>query len=181
MICQEWGTAMISAPESRRRQAFLSSVVQSLLAKLREFAGSDAMLGKDDAEIERIAHDVGISGYELRVLATTRAGPSLLLNRRLSALRLDPHDPSRIPPKVLRDLQLHCSMCASRKRCAGDLAVRALESTWQDYCPNAPTLRALVEAAPHEAIEDLIVYLNTMREGIGSTDGPEINDRARRH
>jgi hypothetical protein len=152
---------MNNAPESRKRQDLLSTAIRSLLAKLREFARNDEMLGKTDTEIERIAHDVGISGYELRALARTSAGPSLLLDRRLASLRLDAHDFSRIPPRMLRELRLHCSTCASKKRCAGDLAVRALDSTWQDYCPNAPVLRALVAAAPHDAIEDLIVYLNT--------------------
>jgi hypothetical protein len=162
---------MINTPEFRKRQAFLTGVARSLLAALREFADSDEMLGKDDAEIERMAHDIGINGHDLRVLARTPVGPSLLLNRRLSALRLDPQDPSHVSPGVLRDLQLHCSICASKKRCAGDLAVRALESTWQDYCPNAPTLRALVAATPHETIDDLIVYLNTIGESAEKGEG----------
>src|SRR5690606_5023739 len=115
------------------------------------------------SEIERVARDIGVTEYELRALAVMPAGASVLLNRRLAILHLDPADTERIQSAVLRDLQVHCAMCGSKKRCAGDLASGGLDSTWQDYCPNAHTLRSLVAEAPAPGtIEDLIIYLNTV-------------------
>jgi hypothetical protein len=154
---------MIKMPESRKRKAFVANVIQSLVGKLREFAAGDELFREDDADVERIARDIGITGHELRALAQMPANRPLLLYQRLAALHLDPNDDARIQSAVLRDLQVHCAMCPDKKRCAGDFAVRTLDATWQDYCPNAHTLRALVAAGPVSGeIEDLIIYLNTV-------------------
>lgn len=54
-------------------------------------------------------------------------------------------------------------MCAGKKRCAAELASAGLDSTWQDYCPNAYTLCALVAyASPSDSFEGLMIYLNTV-------------------
>jgi hypothetical protein len=77
---------------------------------------------------------------------------------------------------------VHCAMCLDKKRCAGDFALGTLDSTWQDYCPNAHTLRALVAAAPEsDEVEDLIIYLNTVGEGAPVERKPDSIDRRRRH
>jgi hypothetical protein len=44
----------------------------------------------------------------------------------------------------LRDLQRACSLCASKRRCKRDLARKSTDPGWQQYCPNASTLHALI-------------------------------------
>lgn len=172
---------MINMAESQKRREILAGIIQSMLGWLHKFAPPQEFdrCGKD--EIDRIARDMGLNEYELRTLARTPAGAPVLLNRRLTTLRLDSEHAGRIQPAVLRDLQVHCSMCAAKKRCAGDLASGALDSTWQDYCPNAHTLRDLVATGPApNTIEDLIIYLNT----VGDPARPrksDSGDRSRLH
>jgi hypothetical protein len=175
------GAAMINMAESQERREILAGIIQSVLGWLHKLAPAEEIdrLGKE--EIDRIARDMGVNEYELRTLARTPAGATVLLNRRLATLHLDSEHTGRIQPAVLRDLQVHCAMCAAKKRCAGDLASGVLDSTWQDYCPNAHTLRDLVatEPAPN-TIEDLIIYLNT----VGDPARPrksDSGDRSRLH
>ena len=172
---------MINMAESRKRREFFADIIQSLLGWLHKFAPQNEFDRCDKSEIDRVARDMGLNEYELQTLARAPAGASVLLNRRLATLHLDLEHAGRIQPAVLRDLQVHCSMCASKKRCAGDLASGALDSTWQDYCPNAPTLRELVASAPSpETIEDLIIYLNTVG-GPARAGNSDSCDRGRLH
>jgi hypothetical protein len=172
---------MINMAESQKRREILAGIIQSMLGWLHKFAPQQEFdrCGKD--EIDRIARDMGLNEYELRSLARTPVGASVLLNRRLATLHLDPEDAGRVHPAVLRDLQLRCSMCTTKKRCAGDLASGALDSTWQDYCPNAHTLRDLVATAPApDTVEDLIIYLNTV-VGAARPRNSDSSDRSRLH
>jgi hypothetical protein len=149
--------------ESRKRQDLLVGIIQSLTGWLQKIAPAIEFDCCDASEIERLAREAGLNERELRALAATPAGASILLNRRLAILHLDPANTERIHSAVLRDLQIHCTMCGSKKRCAGDLASGTLDSTWQDYCPNTHTLRSLIAEAPAPAtIEDVIIYLNTV-------------------
>ena len=96
-----------------------------------------------EGEVERIAKDVGISAPELRALV--RRGPEAanLLLRRMAAIDLDRTEVSRTEPRTLQDLQRVCTMCESKRRCSRDLVRDAADPGWQDYCPNAGTLKAL--------------------------------------
>src|SRR5438552_1303756 len=73
-------------------------------------------------ETGRIAHDVGVSVPQLRALAGKWPDAADLLNRRLAELDLDPADIRRAEPQVLQDLLRVCTMCASGRVCAHDLA-----------------------------------------------------------
>jgi hypothetical protein len=69
-------------------------------------------------------------------------------------LKLDTADIARVEPPVIRDLQRVCTLCESKRRCMRDLAKRPSDPVWQDYCPNAMTLRALLaERAPTPVIQ----------------------------
>lgn len=96
-----------------------------------------------EAEIKRIAHDMGMTAAELRAVAEHGPeAPSLLL-QRMAALDLDPAEVTQVGPQTFRDLQRVCTMCESKRRCARDFAHHAAAPQWQDYCPNAQTLLAL--------------------------------------
>jgi hypothetical protein len=94
-------------------------------------------------EVDRIARDVGVSAAELRTLA--RLGPDAAdpLLRRMAALGLDQNEVFQTEPRTFQDLQRICSMCDSHKRCAHDIAQNSADPVWEDYCPNAATLKAL--------------------------------------
>lgn len=94
-------------------------------------------------QVESMARDLAMPVSELRILA--RAGPegADLLRRRMAALDLDQDEVSRVEPVALQDLQRLCTKCDSRRRCARDLARDSADPKWEDYCPNAETLKAL--------------------------------------
>ena len=114
--------------------------------------GSEFACGAE-AEVERIARDLGVSVPELRSIA--RQGPESadLLLRRMSELNLDPAEVARTEPATLHDLQRVCTLCQDHKRCSKDLAGDPSGAQWQEYCPNVTTLKAL-DAMPWTARRD---------------------------
>ena len=94
-------------------------------------------------EIERIAHDMGMSAAELRALASRGPDASDLLLQRMTALHLDPKEFAHTNGRLLQDLQRICTLCDSHRRCAKDLARDSCDAVWEQYCPNAGTLGAL--------------------------------------
>jgi hypothetical protein len=98
----------------------------------------------EDSERERLAHDIGVSGADFCILAGKWPDASALLSQRLEQLKLDPARIIDAEPQVLRDLQRVCSLCASKRRCKHDFATHPSGGAWEDFCPNAHTLGALL-------------------------------------
>ncbi len=96
-----------------------------------------------EAEIERMAKDFRMTGFELRAMASKGPRAADLLAQRMAALDLDPKEVARWEPAAFRDLQRVCTMCKAHRRCARDFAHNAPPSTWEPYCPNTSTLAAL--------------------------------------
>jgi hypothetical protein len=94
-------------------------------------------------DVERIAHDVGVTTTELRALAGRWPDSADLLDRRLAAFGLDRAETWRIEPQVLSDLQRVCTVCTSGRECKHDLAENPYDPGWREYCPNVVTLDAL--------------------------------------
>jgi hypothetical protein len=96
-----------------------------------------------EEEVDRMARDIGMSASELRKVA--RRGPAAadLLLRRMTVLELDHHSVSRKERRTFQDLQRLCTLCASHRRCARDIASDPADPKWEEYCPNAGTLTAL--------------------------------------
>lgn len=99
--------------------------------------------GVSDHEIERMAHDLGMSPDELVGIAQQPAGMGLLLDKRLAALHLDPEEIRKLSPILLADLQRTCANCGDKKRCAADFKLNESPEGWQAYCPNARTLETI--------------------------------------
>jgi hypothetical protein len=95
-------------------------------------------------EVERLAHDAGVSSGDLCILAGRWPDPLDLLSQRMVELKLDTAEVARVEPQVIRDLQRTCALCASKRRCRHDLTDNPSDPAWQDYCPNAMTLSALL-------------------------------------
>jgi hypothetical protein len=94
-------------------------------------------------QVERIAKDVGMSGAELGTLVSRGPEAANELLRRMAELDLDRAEVSRCEPRTFQDLQRVCTMCESKRRCRRDLERDPAAPGWQDYCPNAATLKAL--------------------------------------
>lgn len=96
-----------------------------------------------EAEVERIAKDIGMPASEIRRLASLGPESAELLLRRMAALDLDRKEVAQVEPQTFRDLQRICTLCESHRQCARDLLRDSSNPAWQDYCPNVATLRAL--------------------------------------
>src|SRR5262245_8643521 len=131
-----------------------SGFFRRLARRWRGYAGRQRTLAAladcGPAEAARIAHDVGVSGAaELRVLAGKWPNSADLLARRMRQIKLDAAHIVQVEPEVVRDLERVCTLCASKRRCSRDFAKERSPSSWQAYCPNTMTLKALV--AEHSA------------------------------
>ena len=74
-------------------------------------------------------------------------GTSLLILRiLLIALGVDPNGVEHDDPSVMRDLQRLCTTCGDKRQCELDLANGVSADKFRDYCPNAFTLDALLQA-----------------------------------
>jgi hypothetical protein len=95
-------------------------------------------------EVERVARDVGVSSAELRTMAGKWPGAADLLRQRMAHLDLDSSEVTQTQPFIMRDLQRSCTLCQSKRQCMRDLGRDPDNPAWQDYCPNAMTLKALL-------------------------------------
>ena len=95
--------------------------------------------GCGPAEMEHMARDLGMSRGELSVLAGKWPDSADLLSRRLEQVDL-----ARVEPQVLRDFERVCTLCGSKRKCEYDLTVHPTNPAWTKYCPNAPTISALM-------------------------------------
>ncbi len=94
-------------------------------------------------EVDRIAHDIGVSPAELRALAKLGPDAADQLLERMKALKLDPAAVEDTETPTFHDLQRICSLCDHHKRCQHDIASNAAAPQWETYCPNAATLKVL--------------------------------------
>jgi hypothetical protein len=120
------------------------SAFQAIWQWCRGLTGSQPRFGNcGDEDVERMAHDLGVSTKELHQLASHGPKSADLLLERLTALDLDENEVARTEPATFQDMQRVCTMCDFHRRCARDLARDPFDPVWRDYCPNAPTLTAL--------------------------------------
>jgi hypothetical protein len=48
----------------------------------------------------------------------------------------------------LRDMERVCALCLHKRRCNEDLAAGTSREHYQEYCPNAPTIKRLLRVDP---------------------------------
>jgi hypothetical protein len=94
-------------------------------------------------EVDRIAHDIGVSASELRKLATLGPNAADQLLARMEEIGVHPDVVERAEPSTFQDMQRTCSLCDSHKRCEQDLANHSTGRAWEHYCANASTLKML--------------------------------------
>jgi hypothetical protein len=103
---------------------------------------TDALGNVGEEDVERMAHDIGISALELRQLASHGPQSADLLMQRMAALDLDRNEVVRTEPATFNLHHLPLSS-ALRPR----PRPRSLDPVWKDYCPNAPIADGLERAA----------------------------------
>ena len=96
-----------------------------------------------EIEVQRMARDLGMSVSELRKVADHGPEAADLLVRRMVVLNLDRNEVAATEPSTFQDLQRVCTLCESHRQCARDLARNPANGEWEDYCPNAATLKLL--------------------------------------
>ncbi len=94
-------------------------------------------------EVEKIAHDLGVSSDELASLASKDAKSADLLQKMLVALGVDPKNFENDNRMVMHDLQRLCVNCRQKQRCAHEFDVGTAAENYREFCPNAYTLDAL--------------------------------------
>lgn len=126
-----------------RRNAFLATVVGWW--RDRRMAGRDGDLTSiDDYELARMAGELGITRDDLVRLSAEGPHAARLMERMLAMHAVDQSLLDRTDPAVLRDMELHCSLCTEKARCARELAAGTAADNAEDFCPNATTIRALI-------------------------------------
>jgi hypothetical protein len=96
-----------------------------------------------DFDTDRMARDLGLTASELqRVVHRGRRAADLLLCR-MAALDLNPQEVDQIDRATFLDLERVCTNCDCKGRCKRDLARRADDAVWENYCPNVATLKML--------------------------------------
>jgi hypothetical protein len=123
------------------QNASLSAVKYWVGEYLRRRAASSEF--RDNVEVDRMAHDLGMSAWELRALVSQGPAAAQLLGARMAELGLDESDLVEAGPETTRDLQRSCSLCKDHHRCRNDLESHDDSDDWLRYCPNALTLQAL--------------------------------------
>lgn len=68
----------------------------------------------------------------------------VLLEWRLTALRLYPGEIERLSPDVLANLRSTCTACTEKQRCLDDMMEFLNPPGWESYCPNSGTIRTLL-------------------------------------
>jgi hypothetical protein len=90
-----------------------------------------------------IAQDFSLSESTLSGLAARGPSAADQLPKILRSASLDPAELSCSHPEVMRDMAVVCSQCDESSRCESDLTLRISAATYDEYCPNAQTIKAL--------------------------------------
>jgi hypothetical protein len=138
---------MRQTAEGSERQGVIGTLAQKWRDWQRRRAATAELDYCGSAERRRIAVDLNMNETELCVLAGRWPDNLDLLRQRLEQLNLDGSDSIQIEPEVVRDLQRTCALCISKRRCTHDLAKHPADPVWQEYCPNAMTISALLAEA----------------------------------
>jgi hypothetical protein len=94
----------------------------------------------DHSDLERMAHDAGLTFNDVVELTKLSSDSAAPLYRRLEQAGVDARS---IDAAVFRDMQRCCSSCQSKTQCAHDLEDKPKAASWPDYCPNQLTVEAL--------------------------------------
>ena len=128
--------------ESAPTDGFLYGWVRAIASR---FAGSGELQNLGSKEFDQIARDLNLSSSELFALSARNDLSGELLRKRIAECGLSTDQLKTRQPEVLRDLERVCGHCTSTKRCAAEFRRGSASPDWSSYCPNTPTLQALMD------------------------------------
>lgn len=131
----------MGSPEGVREYPIITALIDRMKRLSERLAGLSELRRLDDRQVDRIAHEFGLSRAGLFALCAGTAG-SDLLRQRLAEFGLTAELLAKLHPEVLQDLQRVCGTCTTTSRCAHDFAAQK-DSGRDEYCPNTCTLYAL--------------------------------------
>ena len=134
---------MLALPHAQKRRSLVEVISGWWQEWTRNGSGSLELACCAEGEVDRMARDMGMSAKELRQLARHGPHSADLLLRRMAALDLDRNEVAKTEPQTFQDLQRVCTLCASHRQCARDMARDLNDPAWEDYCPNVATLKML--------------------------------------
>jgi len=134
---------MSALPNARKRRSPVEVISQWWQVWTSTGPAQEELTCCAEGEVERIAKDIGMPASEIRRLANLGPESAELLSRRMAALHLDRKEVAQTHPQTFRDLQRVCTLCEGHRQCARDLARNSGDPGWEEYCPNAATLRSL--------------------------------------
>ena len=91
-----------------------------------------------------VQHLLDAKGHHLWSVTPDGCADGELMPWRLQQLGLDPGYVKVCCTSIYEDMQSVCASCKSRRLCARDLARGDVESGMRCYCPNEPTIDALI-------------------------------------
>ncbi len=107
--------------------------------QLRELIQLEA----DPGELERVAHEFGVTPADLHMLVRQGALSADELPKMLAVLGIDEAAISRAQPALLRDMERVCSFCTHKRQCNRELAAGTAPSNYVEYCGNADAIDEL--------------------------------------
>lgn len=136
---------MATSSSGERQYPSVSPLIAAIAGWCRKWRSHSSFAGLENCapgDIDRIARDLRLTLADLRTLE--RSDEPLLLPQLLTELAIDATELARSEPAVLRDLQRVCSLCDCKRRCKMELAEGDAAATYEAFCPNALTLKALM-------------------------------------
>lgn len=100
----------------------------------------------DQDTFDNIARDLRITPTELDAFVRQVPHAARELPRLLKVLGIDQPALSRSKTAVLRDMECVCALCERKIQCNNDLEIGVAARDYEDYCLNAPTMKALNES-----------------------------------
>jgi hypothetical protein len=97
-----------------------------------------------ESELRSVMRETGLTDFDLRRVGSNRPTPQELVARRLEVVGLDPGYVRAAQAATGRDLERVCGRCSEVKRCLHDLDRDDAGSRLAEYCPNTPTIDALL-------------------------------------
>jgi hypothetical protein len=120
------------------------TALEALLTRVRDWWLVRSELGSiDQAELGRIAGDLGMTCADLQDLVARGPDAADLLYERMRVLGIAKEDVEQSARGLMRDLEKTCACCNEKGLCEKDLAIHPDNPSWKSYCPNAITLQSL--------------------------------------
>ena len=127
-----------------------SERLRGLMSKWRDYLATRASLreleSSDPGLVAELAGELGLSASELREVVRHGAGADRLMHRMMAAFDLDAESLHDGAPQVLREIEILCSRCGAKGRCARELDAGTAAENASAFCPNSETFEALAQA-----------------------------------